>query len=131
MAHDGLRATILEVGSSFGYQLKEKQLEAMATFLSGRDVFVSLPTGYGKSAIYALLPMVFDEINHIISGKEGSIVVCISPLTSLMMDQGSKFSLKGISMEFVGEDQHHDEAINCVLKGKGPGAYLGMGEGGC
>lgn len=51
-----------EVGSSFEYQLKEKQLEAMATFVSGRDVFVSLPTGYGKLAIYALLPMVFDKI---------------------------------------------------------------------
>ena len=37
--------------------------------------------------------------------QEGSIVVCVSPLTSLMMDQKAKFSPKGIITEFVGEEQ--------------------------
>ena len=37
--------------------LKPKQLEAVHTFMSGRDTFVSLPTGYGKSVIYAILPL--------------------------------------------------------------------------
>ena len=36
--------------------LKEKQKEAIKTFLEGNDIFVSLPTGYGKSVIYAILP---------------------------------------------------------------------------
>jgi len=27
--------------------------------MSGIDTFVSLPTGYGKSAIYAVLPLAF------------------------------------------------------------------------
>ena len=40
--------------------LKPKQLEAVRTFMSGRDTFVSLPTGYGKSVIYAILPLAFD-----------------------------------------------------------------------
>ena len=40
--------------------LKPKQLEAIRTFMSGRDTFVSLPTGYGKSVIYAILPLAFD-----------------------------------------------------------------------
>ena len=43
-------------------QLKPKQREAMLSFLSGIDVFVTLPTGYGKSIIYGLLPVVFDLI---------------------------------------------------------------------
>ena len=43
-------------------QLKPKQREAMLSFLSGKDVFVTLPTGYGKSIIYGLLPVVFDLI---------------------------------------------------------------------
>ena len=35
---------------SIGYpELKAEQLEAMKTFVSGRDVFVVLPTGFGKS----------------------------------------------------------------------------------
>ena len=42
--------------------LKEKQLEAVMAFMSGSDTFVSLPTGYGKSIVYAILPLVFDKI---------------------------------------------------------------------
>ena len=39
-------------------KLKEKQLEAMCAFVQGHDTFVSLPTGYGKSAIYGILSCV-------------------------------------------------------------------------
>lgn len=42
--------------------LKSKQLEAVKSCLSGNDTFVSLPTGNGKSVIYALLPVVFDSL---------------------------------------------------------------------
>jgi bloom syndrome protein len=52
--------TISEVSRSLGITLKEKQLEAIMAFMSGRDVFVSLPTGYGKSLIYGLLPLIYD-----------------------------------------------------------------------
>lgn len=43
-------------------KLKEKQLEAVSSFVRGHDTFVSLPTGYGKSVIYAILPFVFDKL---------------------------------------------------------------------
>ena len=43
--------------------------------------------------------------------KSGSIVVCISPLTSLMMDQCTKFVSRGISAEFIGEAQTSKDAI--------------------
>ena len=42
--------------------LKEKQREAIVCFLKSTDTFVCLPTGYGKSVIYALLPYVFDHL---------------------------------------------------------------------
>ena len=32
---------------------------------SGKDTFVALPTGYGKSLIYAVLPLVFDSLRGI------------------------------------------------------------------
>jgi len=43
--------------------LKEKQVEAITEFAQGHDTFVSLPTGYGKSVIYGILPYVFNNLN--------------------------------------------------------------------
>ncbi|WP_239153235.1 RecQ family ATP-dependent DNA helicase [Virgisporangium aliadipatigenens] len=61
----------------FGYpDLRPGQLEAMRAVLSGRDAFVVMPTGGGKSAVYqipgALLP--------------GPVIV-VSPLLALQQDQ--------------------------------------------
>ena len=48
-----ISGVLREIGAA---SLKEKQREALLTFLSGRDTFVVLPTGYdGKSLIYAML----------------------------------------------------------------------------
>ena len=44
-------------------------------------------------------------------------MVCITPLTSLMMDQKSKFTPRGITAEFVGECQSDRFAIESVLRG--------------
>ena len=41
---------------------KPKQLEAVNGFMAGNDTFVTLPTGCGKSVIYAILPLVYDYI---------------------------------------------------------------------
>ena len=38
-----------KVGSDLGFTLKLEQKISLLKFASGRDVFVSLPTGYGKS----------------------------------------------------------------------------------
>ena len=60
---DGRRTVIVECGQALGFtELKEKQIEAIDTFVSGHDTFVSLPTGYGKSVIFAALPLVFDSL---------------------------------------------------------------------
>ena len=40
-----------------------------------------------------------------IAGTEGSIVICVSPLTSILLEQQEKYSSKGIATEFVGEAQ--------------------------
>ena len=51
-------------------------------------------------------------------GVNGSIVVVIAPLISLIMDQKQKFQGKGISIEFVGEAQDNDSAVRAVISGK-------------
>ena len=53
-----MQTAIIESGKQLGYdKLRPKQIQAMSSFIEGNDVFVSLPTGYGKSIIYAAFPM--------------------------------------------------------------------------
>ena len=50
-------SAILHAARRLGYHdLREQQLHAAKEFLQGNDVFVSLPTGSGKSLICAVLP---------------------------------------------------------------------------
>lgn len=61
--HEERLAAIVESAVELGiHQLKDKQIEAMESILSGKDTFISLPTGYGKSIIYAALPLAFDKM---------------------------------------------------------------------
>ena len=47
---------IKQSGLKLGFQkLLDKRVEGVSSFV---NVFVSLPTGYGKSAVYAMLPFV-------------------------------------------------------------------------
>ena len=58
-----LRQLIVEVASALGIStLKSQQSEAIFQFLHGRDVFVALPTGYGKSLCNMALPWIFDRL---------------------------------------------------------------------
>ena len=49
-----LRTLISEVAAmNHGFEsLKDEQLSAIGKFVSGKDIFVSLPTGFGKSLIF-------------------------------------------------------------------------------
>ena len=71
---------------------KPEQLASVRHVYEGRDVFVWLPTGYGKSLCYQVLPFVFD---HKYS-RTDSLVVVVSPLVSLMVDQVDGLRQKGV-----------------------------------
>ena len=48
------------------HDLKPEQMQAILEFSDDRDIFVSLPTGYGKFLIYGLLPLSSSETRNYI-----------------------------------------------------------------
>ena len=43
------------------FQIRPKQLEAIKNIVNGHDTLAILPTSYGKSLIFRLLPSVFSQ----------------------------------------------------------------------
>ena len=116
MAHisDSMRSALHEAALKLGYpQVRQVQEEVVLAFLSGRDVFVSVPTGEGKSLCYAVLPWTVD----LLEGRVGSIVVVVSPLIALMKEQVSKYRSKGLTAQFVGSGQTEKKCEEEVERG--------------
>ena len=105
-----LRATI-KLGHS---ALHPQQERVVRTFAQGRDVFLSLPTGSGKSLCYCLLPLLFDELYGSLSKY---IVVVVSRLVSLMKDQVRSMKEKDVAAAYVG-DCSDEREINDICSGE-------------
>ena len=76
-----------------GFNLKAKQVKCLEAVYCGRDVVAVLPTGYGKSIIFHLLPaLLHDKIK--MSGQSPSrpVVIVVSPLNALTKDQIRRIS---------------------------------------
>ena len=109
---------------------KEEQLKAAREFISGRDVFVCLPTGSGKSMCYGCLPYAFDELaansfkDSSTNAEPSAIVLIVSPLTALMEDQVKKFTDMGLKAAFVGEAQDDQSVEQGVKNGEYSLVYM-------
>ena len=88
-------ADIAAVALKLGYpSLRDKQKEGILRFLEGRDVFIYLPTGSGKSLCFHSLPLAFDLMRS--NTEPSCIAVIISPLNALIKDQIASLSGKGL-----------------------------------
>ena len=48
----------------FDEVLKEEQIKGICSILNGKNTLCVLPTGYGKSLIYCLVPLLLDEVRY-------------------------------------------------------------------
>jgi len=87
--------------------LHESQIQALYSFINGEDVFVNLPTGYGKSLIFQMAPLVHAWMHENVSTcwKKDPIILVISPLLALMQDQVRKLTSLNFKAAFVGAEQ--------------------------
>ncbi len=69
-------------------QLKPEQEECLV------DVVALLPTDFGKSLVYQLLPIVSEKLGRPKSGK--AIIVIVSPLVAFMDDQVKEAAKLGL-----------------------------------
>ena len=55
--------------------------------------------------------------DHLRGKTRSSIVICVSLLISLMMDQVKKYSVLGLATQFVGQAQEDPSVTRGVLEG--------------
>ena len=66
-------------------ELKPEQTLVIENIVCGSDVFAALPTGFGKSLIFQILPSVLNTLQSN-SVSPSSLVIVVCPLKSIIKD---------------------------------------------
>jgi len=93
-----VKDVVRECERKFGHKrFRKGQKEVVSNALNGRDVFVLMPTGGGKSLCYQLP-----------AWCTPGLTVIVSPLLSLIQDQVQSMKKLGVPAEFLSSGQDYD-----------------------
>ncbi|KAH3823326.1 hypothetical protein DPMN_125124 [Dreissena polymorpha] len=83
------------------YTLKPEQVQTLQDLWNGIDTVAILPTGFGKSIIYQLLPYLIQKKT---GAAEPMIAIVVAPLNSIMEDQIQSLRSKNLKGCYLSYD---------------------------
>ena len=117
MFYSSLHFAIVNIHLYSSIILKPKQVKCLEAVYFGRDVIAVLPTGYGKSLIFHLLPSLFYDKLTSASNKR-AVVIVVSPLNALIENQIKKSYQGNIKAGILNVKKgKHDEDLRLNLVG--------------
>ncbi|MCB1802326.1 MAG: DNA helicase RecQ [Gammaproteobacteria bacterium] len=101
--HDDPAQTLHEV---FGYsEFRPRQAEVIADLIAGRDAFVLMPTGGGKSLCYQIPAL-----------HRSGVGIVVSPLISLMKDQVDALCASGVAAAYYNSSLDSEAARGVLAR---------------
>ena len=129
----GFQGAVQKACHVFGVEkLFPEQENALKAFISREDVLLNLPTGFGKSLVFQMAPLVHAELskfNHRFTANP--IIIVISPLASLMEDQTIFLRNLNIKAGSIGDDKSVNVKVEkgeCSIVFSSPESLLGNGR---
>jgi superfamily II DNA or RNA helicase len=107
-------------------KLKEEQEVCIRSIvLDKMDVLAVLPTGYGKSIIYQILPKVISELRYNHTGDRKTVtVIVVSPLEQIRKQQVERLNVRGIKSASL-EDVKASDDKECFANSRSVGDRSG------
>ena len=94
-----------------------EELKPELVLIIENDVFAALPTGFGKSLTFQILPSVYKALFYRgFDMPSLPVVIVVSPLSSIVKDQVTYLRSHGFEAAFIGESAKQDNIFESKIK---------------